>query len=71
MTDSVAIMAMHSQMHTLFPDHPERWNWIETGEDIDQAIKEHGGDVEILLSASIEKLDKAREEWDKQQPAHH
>ena len=59
MTHPVAIMAMHSQMHTLFPDPPKRWNWIETGEDIDNAIRQHGDAVEILLSASIERLDKA------------
>ena len=58
MTDAVSILAMHPEMHTLFPTPPKRWRWIEVGNDIEAAINERGGDVEILLSASIEKLDK-------------
>ena len=58
MTDAVTILAMHPEMHTLFPTPPKRWRWIEAGNDIEATINERGGDVEILLSASIEKLDK-------------
>ena len=58
MTDAVTILAMHPEMHTLFPNPPKRWRWIEAGNDIEATINERGGDVEILLSASIEKLDK-------------
>ena len=59
MTASVPVLAMHPQMQTLFPESPARWNWIQPGENIDATIERHGSDVEILLSASIEKLDKA------------
>ena len=58
MTASVSVLAMHPQMHTLFPNPPSRWSWVETTEDIDNTIERHGQDVEVLLSASIEKLDK-------------
>ena len=58
MTDAVTILAMHPEMHTLFPNPPKRWRWIEAGDDIDATINDRGGDVEILLSASIEGLDK-------------
>ena len=58
MTDAVSILAMHPEMQTLFPTPPKRWRWIEAGNDIEATINERGGDVEILLSASIEKLDK-------------
>ena len=60
MTGAVSILAMHPEMHTLFPTPPKRWQWIEAGNDIEATIKVHGRDVEILLSASIEKLDKTR-----------
>ena len=59
MTDAVTILAMHPEMHTLFPNPPKRWRWIEAGDDIDATINDRGGDVEILLSASIEQLDKS------------
>jgi lactate dehydrogenase-like 2-hydroxyacid dehydrogenase len=59
MTASVAVLAMHSQMHTLFPESPKRWTWIQTGDNIDATIERYGSNVEVLLSASIEKLDKA------------
>lgn len=59
MTASVAVLAMHSQMHTLFPESPKRWTWIQTGDNIDATIERYGSNVEVLLSAGIEKLDKA------------
>ena len=59
MTEAVTVLAMHSEMQTLFPNPPERWNWLDTQGDVENSITQHGADVEILLSASIEKLDKA------------
>jgi len=59
MTHAATILAMHSEMHTLFPNRPERWNWIETQGDVETTIAKRGADIDILLSASIEKLDKA------------
>ena len=59
MSHAATILAMHSEMHTLFPNRPARWNWLDADTDVDQTIAAHGKEVEILLSASIEKLDKA------------
>lgn len=59
MNDQSKILAMHADMLTLFPDTPERWAFVDTSGGVEQAIAEHGQQVEILLSASIEKLDKA------------
>lgn len=59
MTHAATILAMHSEMHTLFPNRPERWNWLETEGDVETTIATRGADIDILLSASIEKLDKA------------
>lgn len=58
MSESVGVLAMHAQMHTLFPNPPRRWRWIGGEGDINSIIEEHGSEVEVLLSASIEKLDK-------------
>jgi lactate dehydrogenase-like 2-hydroxyacid dehydrogenase len=59
MTHAATVLAMHSEMHTLFPNRPERWNWLDTQGDVENTITDHGADVDVLLSASIEKLDKA------------
>lgn len=59
MTHAATVLAMHSEMHTLFPSRPDRWNWLDTQGDVEKTIANHGADVDILLSASIEKLDKA------------
>jgi len=59
MKNRTKILAMHPEMHTLFPDMPEHWAFIGSGGDIDRTITENGDDVEILISASVEKLDKA------------
>lgn len=59
MIDQTKILAMHPDMHTLFPGKPDRWDLIDTSEGLDQTIANQGHTVEILLSASIEKLDKA------------
>jgi len=53
------ILAMHADMLTLFPNRPERWEFVDTSGGVEQAITENGHQVDILLSASIEKLDKA------------
>ena len=58
MSESVGVLAMHPQMHTLFPKPPQRWRWITGEGDSNDIIEEHGNEVEVLLSASIEKLDK-------------
>lgn len=59
MSHAANILAMHSEMHTIFPNRPERWNWLKTNGDIEKTITERGAEVDVLLSASIEKLDKA------------
>ena len=58
MSEAVGVLAMHAQMHTLFPNPPRRWRWITGTGDVNDIIEEHGSEVEVLLSASIEKLDK-------------
>ncbi len=58
MNNPAKILAMHPDMLTLFPNAPERWKFVGTGENLEQTITEMGDTVEILLSASIEKLDK-------------
>ncbi|MFN3214795.1 MAG: 2-hydroxyacid dehydrogenase [Henriciella sp.] len=59
MTHAATVLAMHSEMHTLFPNRPKRWNWLDTKGEVEATITNHGAEVDILLSASIEKLDKA------------
>ncbi|NQX93765.1 MAG: 2-hydroxyacid dehydrogenase [Erythrobacter sp.] len=59
MTQTVTILAMHPGMHGLFPDKPDHWEFITHGESAEATIAELGGEVEVLLSASIEKLDKS------------
>jgi len=58
MKTAVKLLAMHPGMTSLFPAKPENWEFIDTTEGIDTVIAERGDQVEILLSASIEKLDK-------------
>lgn len=58
MSKTVKILAMHPDMRTLFPNPPARWSFMETGGDLGRTIAEAGDAVDILLSASIEKLDK-------------
>ncbi|MEP2990645.1 MAG: 2-hydroxyacid dehydrogenase [Parasphingorhabdus sp.] len=59
MNEHSRILAMHADMLTLFPNKPERWEFVDTSGGVKQAITENGHQVDILLSASIEKLDKA------------
>ena len=59
MSHAANILAMHPEIHTLFPNRPQRWNLLETDGDLENTIATRGADVDILLSASIEKLDKA------------
>jgi glyoxylate/hydroxypyruvate reductase len=58
MSHSANILAMHPEMHTLFPNRPARWNLLEIDGGIEQTIATRAEEVDILLSASIEKLDK-------------
>ena len=58
MTDQTKILAMHPDMHTLFPNKPDRWEFIDKSEDNNQVVSKNGHAVDILISASIEKLDK-------------
>ena len=58
MGKSVKILAMHPDMQTLFPNAPTHWEFLETQGGVEQTIAEAGETVEVLLSASIEKLDK-------------
>ena len=50
---------MHPELHTLFPNRPARWNLLDIEGGVEQTIATRGAEVEVLLSASIEKLDKA------------
>ena len=59
MSKMIKILAMHPGMQGLFPNKPEHWNFIEHADDFEATVEQHGQDVEVLLSASIEKLDKA------------
>ena len=59
MTDTVKILAMHEGMPTLFPSKPDTWEFMDVAEGLETVIAERGGEVDVLLSASIEKLDKA------------
>ena len=59
MTQSTTLLAMHSEMHTLFPNMPARWTLLETHGEVEKTIETRGHEVDILLSASIEKLDLA------------
>lgn len=58
MPKSVKILAMHPDMHTLFPNTPKNWEFVQARGSVEQTIAEAGEAVEVLLSASIEKLDK-------------
>ena len=58
MTETVKILTMHPGMLGLFPNKPEHWEFIPHGTSVEATIGECGSEVEVLLSASIEKLDK-------------
>ena len=58
MTQTVKILALHPGMQGLFPNKPDHWDFIPHGESVEATISERGSEVEVLLSASIEKLDK-------------
>ena len=58
MTQTVKILAMHPGMQGLFPNKPNQWEFIPHGTSVDATIAERGSEVEVLLSASIEKLDR-------------
>jgi len=52
------ILAMPAGLQTFFSNKPDHWKFVNSGEDADKDAAEFGGEVEILLSASIGKLDK-------------
>lgn len=58
MPQTATVLAMHPEMHTLFPNRPERWNFLDTEGDVEKTITKRGVEVDVLLSASIEKLNK-------------
>jgi glyoxylate/hydroxypyruvate reductase len=58
MTQTIKILAMHPGMQGLFPNKPDKWEFIAHADSVDATIAERGSEVEVLLSASIEKLDK-------------
>ncbi len=58
MKESAKILALHPKLQTFFPNKPERWEFVESLDDIDQTIAHFGDSVDILLPASIEKLDR-------------
>lgn len=58
MKKTVKLLAMHPPMQTLFPNAPQNWEFVETLETMEETIAQKGDLVEVLLSASIEKLDK-------------
>lgn len=55
---TVKILTMHPNMPGLFPAPPDHWEFLEHVGSVEQTIAEQGNEVEVLLSASIEKLDK-------------
>lgn len=59
MKQKTKILAMHAELSTLFPNMPDHWELVDTSGGVEQAIARDGDEVEILLSASIEKLDKS------------
>lgn len=59
MKNPTRILAMPPGLQSFFPRKPDRWVFINNDDDdIEQTIIEKGGTVEILLSASVGKLDK-------------
>ncbi len=59
MNKAVVVLAMHADMLKLFPAKPDTWELIDTSEGVEQAITQQGHRVDVLLSASIEKLDRS------------
>ncbi len=58
MKKTVTVLAMHAEMISLFPNTPDAWDLVDVSDGVDSAIEKSGDKVEILLSASIETLDK-------------
>lgn len=50
---------MHPEVHALFPNCPARWNLLDIERGVEETIARRGAEVEVILSASIVKLDKA------------
>ena len=59
MTKDVNILAMHPGMLGLIPNKPDHWQFVEHSNSVEATIAERGSEIEVLLSASIEKLDKS------------
>jgi lactate dehydrogenase-like 2-hydroxyacid dehydrogenase len=49
---------MPAGLQTFFPNKPDHWEFVNSGDDVEKDAAEFGEEVEILLSASIGKLDK-------------
>lgn len=58
MKKTITLLAMPADMITLFPDKPDYWDLVDTSHGIESAIAKSGNTVDVLLSASIETLDK-------------
>ena len=58
MKKTVTVLAMHAEMMSLFPNKPDTWDLVDVSDGIDSAIAKNADKVEVLLSASIEILDK-------------
>jgi len=58
MKKTITLLAMHADMISLFPDKPDYWDLVDTSDGIESAIAKSGNKVDVLLSASIETLDK-------------
>ncbi len=59
MSATITILTMHNQMTRLLPEAPDNWRFIEGGDKLDAAIEAHADEINVLLSASIEKIDAA------------
>lgn len=59
MSQSTIVLAMHPEVRKLFPNPPARWNLLDIEGGVEDTIARHGAEVEVLLCASVVKLDKS------------
>lgn len=59
LSQSAAVLAMHPEVQKLFPNPPARWNLLDIAGGVEETITRRGAEVEVLLCASVLKLDKA------------
>lgn len=59
MSQSTVVLAMHPEVLKLFPNPPARWNLLDIEGGVEDTIARHGAEVEVLLCASVVKLDKS------------